>query len=203
MRWFSLLTVALTASAMHAAFATTTSQAPEGAWKTAQLSVARLGISTASAGSIAIFAGGSSKVGDSGEWNSMAIDAHLTVLVCAWAGVQLEPQRLHCFARLMFISDALVFNATDVFDSATGKWSTAELSVARSGASAVSVGTLAIFAGGATYNWGRSNATDVFDSATGKWSTAELSVARSSMAAVSVGRFAIFAGGMDIFGRAF
>jgi hypothetical protein len=40
------------------------------------------------------------------------------------------------------------FNATDLFDSATGQWSTAELSVARTIAAAVSVGTFAIFAGG-------------------------------------------------------
>ena len=39
-------------------------------------------------------------------------------------------------------------NTTDVFDSATGKWSTAELSVARDGIRAVSVGRFAIFAGG-------------------------------------------------------
>ena len=48
----------------------------------------------------------------------------------------------------MFISDTLVFNATDVFDSVTGKWSTAELSVAREAMGAVSVGRFAIFAGG-------------------------------------------------------
>jgi hypothetical protein len=84
MRWFScLLTVAVAVTAMRAAFSTTISQAPEGAWKTAQLSAARLGISTASAGSIAIFAGGISKVGDSGEWNAVAIDDHMTALVCA------------------------------------------------------------------------------------------------------------------------
>ena len=62
--------------------------------------------------------------------------------------VEFEPQRLHCLARLMYISDEINFNATDVFDSATGKWSTAELSVARVGMRAVSVGTFAIFAGG-------------------------------------------------------
>ncbi len=47
MRLFSwLLAVAVTTSAMHAAFATTKSQVPDGAWTTAQLSVARLGSST-------------------------------------------------------------------------------------------------------------------------------------------------------------
>jgi hypothetical protein len=44
-------------------------------------------------------------------------------------------------------------NATDVFDSATGKWSTAELSVARFLMGAVSVGRFALFAGG-TNVWG-------------------------------------------------
>ncbi len=42
----------------------------------------------------------------------------------------------------------IVWNTTDVFDSVTGKWSTAELSVARNGMGAVSVGRFAIFAGG-------------------------------------------------------
>jgi hypothetical protein len=68
-----LLAVAVTTSAMYAAFATAKSQVPEVAWTTAQLSVARLGSSAASAGSIAIFAGGISKVGDSGESNPIAI----------------------------------------------------------------------------------------------------------------------------------
>ena len=65
MRWFSwLLVVAVAATPMRAAFATATSQ---GAWKTAKLSVGRLGIRTASAGSVAIFAGGIDTIGVSGE----------------------------------------------------------------------------------------------------------------------------------------
>ena len=44
-------------------------------------------------------------------------------------------------------------NTTDVFDSATGKWSTAELSVARYMMGAVSVGRFALFAGG-NIQWG-------------------------------------------------
>jgi hypothetical protein len=36
----------------------------------------------------------------------------------------------------------------DLYDSATGRWSTARLSVARWGLAATSVGNLAIFAGG-------------------------------------------------------
>ena len=79
MRWFSwLLAVAVAATAMRAAFSTATSQ---GAWKTAQLSVGRLGITAASAGSVAIFAGGVDIVGDSGEiQNGMPRTCHLFAL---------------------------------------------------------------------------------------------------------------------------
>ena len=39
-------------------------------------------------------------------------------------------------------------NVVDLYDSGTGRWSTAQLSKARSQLSATSVGTMAIFAGG-------------------------------------------------------
>ena len=39
-------------------------------------------------------------------------------------------------------------NATDLYNSALGTWSTAQLSVARYGLAATSVGNVAIFAGG-------------------------------------------------------
>ena len=41
-------------------------------------------------------------------------------------------------------------NAVDVYNSATGAWSTAQLSVARYNLAAASVGNVAIFAGGYT-----------------------------------------------------
>ena len=41
-------------------------------------------------------------------------------------------------------------NVVDLYDSVTGRWSTAQLSQARSSLSATSVGTVAIFAGGFT-----------------------------------------------------
>ena len=40
------------------------------------------------------------------------------------------------------------FNVVDLYDSGTGRWSTAQLSQARSDLSATSVGAVAIFAGG-------------------------------------------------------
>jgi hypothetical protein len=39
-------------------------------------------------------------------------------------------------------------NVVDLYDSGTGRWSTAQLSQARWGLSATSVGTVALFAGG-------------------------------------------------------
>jgi hypothetical protein len=41
-----------------------------------------------------------------------------------------------------------LFNVVDLYDSGTGRWSTAQLSQARCYLSATSVGTVAIFAGG-------------------------------------------------------
>ena len=43
----------------------------------------------------------------------------------------------------------VLFNVVDLYDSGTGRWSTAQLSQARGALSATSVGTVAIFAGGA------------------------------------------------------
>ena len=39
-------------------------------------------------------------------------------------------------------------NVVDLYDSGTGRWSTAQLSQARGALSATSVGTVALFAGG-------------------------------------------------------
>ena len=43
-----------------------------------------------------------------------------------------------------------VYNVVDVYNGATGAWSTAQLSVGRSWLAAESVGNVAIFAGGYT-----------------------------------------------------
>ncbi len=46
-------------------------------------------------------------------------------------------------------------NVVDLYDSGTGRWSTAQLSQARYDLSATSVGTVAIFAGGRSSNIGK------------------------------------------------
>ena len=45
---------------------------------------------------------------------------------------------------------SIASNVVDLYDSGTGRWSTAQLSQARGALSATSVGTVAIFAGGQT-----------------------------------------------------
>jgi hypothetical protein len=49
-------------------------------------------------------------------------------------------------------ADGLVCDVVDLYDSRTGLWSTAQLSLARRELSATSVGTVAIFAGGLNYD---------------------------------------------------
>ncbi len=80
-------------------------------------------------------------------------------------------------------------SVVDLYDRATGLWSTARLSLDRCCLSATSVGTVAIFAGGV------SSVVDLYDSGTRQWSTAQLSQARSYLSATSVGTVAFFAGG--------
>ena len=46
----------------------------------------------------------------------------------------------------------LISDVVDLYDSGTGRWSTARLSQARGELSATSVGTVAIFAGGLNYD---------------------------------------------------
>jgi hypothetical protein len=88
---------------------------------------------------------------------------------------------------------AVFSNVVDLYDSGTGRWSTAQLSLARTQLAATSVGKVAIFAGGADTS-GQSNVVDLYDSGTGRWSTAQLSQQRSLLSATSVGKVAIFAG---------
>jgi len=84
-------------------------------------------------------------------------------------------------------------NAVDLYNSATGTWTTARLSVARAILAAASVGDVVVFAGGIG-PLNQHNTVDLYNSSTGVWTTAQLSVARC-VAASSVGNVAVFAGG--------
>lgn len=88
-----------------------------------------------------------------------------------------------------------LFATVDIYDDASGRWSTASLSVARTNLAATSVGPYALFAGGSTSFTSSTNVIDVYDSGTGTWSTVTLGQARYDLSAVTVGGKAIFAGG--------
>ena len=55
---------------------------------------------------------------------------------------------IDCFLMRATAVDYSISNVVDLYDSGTRRWSTAQLSQARSQLSATSVGTVAIFAGG-------------------------------------------------------
>jgi hypothetical protein len=66
---------------------------------------------------------------------------------CLWA----VPCSFVCAASAFCLIRAVVVDgskAVDLFNSATGAWSTAQLSVGRNTLAATSLGTVAIFAGG-------------------------------------------------------
>jgi hypothetical protein len=78
---------------------------------------------------------------------------------------------------------------------AQAQWSPPQaLSAARLGLAGVTVGNLALFAGGRG-GTGTSGAVDIFDNATGQWTVSTLSVPRGGPAATVVGNLALFAGG--------
>lgn len=93
------------------------------------------------------------------------------------------------------------FNASstvDIYDSSTGRWSTAKFSLNRTYFAATTVGNLAMFAGGLEGPIGRlpsSAVVDIYNASSGRWNTATLSQARYGIAATSVGNLAMFAGG--------
>jgi autotransporter-associated beta strand protein len=82
----------------------------------------------------------------------------------------------------------------DIYDTATGLWSTASLSQARDDLSATTAGGKVFFAGGRTQGV-YSNVVDIYDTATGLWSTASLSQARNGLSATSAGNKVLFGGG--------
>ncbi len=121
-----------------------------GLWSTAQLSQARSYVSATSVGAVAIFAGG------------LHSKLLMIVFVCCLREFRLRLQDVlwkhlclclgmpcgsDCFL-MRAIADVYMSKVVDLYDSGTGRWSTAQLSQARCELSATSIGAVAIFAGG-------------------------------------------------------
>jgi hypothetical protein len=177
-----------------------------GTWSTARLSGARADLGAASVGNLAIFAGGREQTADFQDNMVDVVDIYNSA-TGTWSTARLSASRM--WLSGVSAGNAVVFAggvgaggflaadvgiAADLYNSATGTWSTAELSAARFIVAATSLGHLAIFAGG-EHPYTPSNAVDIYNSATGTWSTAQLSVGRKYLAAASAGNLAIIAGG--------
>jgi hypothetical protein len=187
-------------------------------WSSQSLSAPRTDLAAATVGDLAFFAGGL-------DWqtSSAAVDIYDSA-ADSWTQASLVVPRSHLAATavgpyLLFAGGAVDQNTdsavVDVYDSSKGPpddataWSQASLSQARYAPAATTVGSQAIFAGGATGGLGNPNAVatavvDIYDASVGPpsdpaaWSIGtSLSHARGLIAATTAGSQAIFAGGFD------
>lgn len=155
----------------------------------------------ASAGDVALFAGGKVSIGASFVATDR-VDLY-DVSSQTWSQATLSVPRMTIAATS--VGDLAIFaggaltggnasDAVDIYDASTGTWSTAQLSHPRTGVSAATVGSFAIFAGGAETEFGSapSDVIDIFDAATGAWSTAVLPAPLPWVQGVSAGDRAVF-----------
>lgn len=95
-------------------------------------------------------------------------------------------------------NNSLVTDAVDIYNAATGEWSTAKLSQARTVVSHIlAAGHVLFFGGraGSSYQSPQSNAIDDFNSLTNQWTATTLPHPRNGVTPIAVGGLVIFAGG--------
>ncbi|MBF0443815.1 MAG: hypothetical protein HQK54_18045 [Oligoflexales bacterium] len=95
--------------------------------------------------------------------------------------------------KTLSVSSSNFSNVVDIYDASTNTWSQATISQGRHSAAAATVGTKAIFAGGAIGSTS-SNVVDIYDLATNSWSKTTMPKARTYTAVTVVGPKALFAG---------
>lgn len=181
-------------------------------WSEAALSVPRNQTGATAVGSLALFAGGiDGAVSDvvdvfdaqSGTWS---VAKPLSIKRFGIAATTVGTKAFFAGGSVIGVGGQ---TRVDIYDASLGApsdhaaWSTAELSLGRGGAAAVTVGDLAIFAGGAGFQGQQYDRVDIYDNTTGSWSEATLSVARhlGANAGAVVGTRAYFGGGhFSLFG---
>ncbi len=173
-----------------------------GNWSVQQLSVARDSIASATAGGVAVFAGGRDSAfnptnvvdvyhNDTGLWTTSS----LPVAAIFTDGIGIGDKIL--FGGTFLSNDTTASDLVEIYDTVSDHWSIAHLSVARRDLSVTKLASLVLFGGGSypPYAFPRpSNVVDVYDSLSGKWGTAELSTASGPVVATSVGNQAFLAG---------
>jgi autotransporter-associated beta strand protein len=172
-------------------------------WTTANLSQGRELLAAASAGGEALFGGGQVPYANSGVvdlyntatglWSTSSLSQARCELAAASAGTKV----LFAGGTATPPPGVMASNsAVDIYDTSTGTWTVASLSVPRYDLAAASAGNLAFFAGG--WESGPNipvGTVDIYDASTGTWATASLSQARDELAATALGNQVFFAGG--------
>jgi len=180
--------------------------ASTGMWSMGNLSVARTFVVGSTVGNLALFSGGAIAIGvgtavidvfdaATSTWSTAA----LTAPTVGHAATTVGTKVLFAGGSHNGVPSAHV----DIYDASVGlpsdplAWSTATLSSPRLNLVGVTIGDLAIFAGGHDFNTALAD-VDIYDDSTGLWSTATLSLARGfgPQSAVAVGTRAYFAGGL-------
>jgi hypothetical protein len=182
-------------------------------WSSARLAEPRTDAAATTVGSKALFAGGLTTGSVATDVRGSDVVDIYDAVAARWSTARLSQARSGLVAasvgtRALFASGAVdsggpnarPSDVVDIYDAATGQWSTARLSQPRLSPAAAVVGTRVLFAGGLVGWWGgpdarASDVVDIYDSATGQWSTAHLSQARTGLVSAVVGGQVLFAGG--------
>ncbi len=175
-------------------------------WSVTNLSQARLTGASAAVGSKVLFAGGRqvlsySKRVDIFDVNtgvrttaSLSQARHNMAVAVIGSKVIFAGGETGSIVNGKYVSS----NKVDIYDDATGTWSTALLSVKREQIAVAIVGSKVLFAGGLN-NSGTggqySNRVDIYDAVANTWSIANMSEGKYGIAAAVSGNKAYFAGG--------
>jgi len=171
-------------------------------WSTAELSQARIGMTTAAAGNKILFAGGEMLPGVT---KSNRVDIY-DFLTNTWSTAGLSFARSGMKAAVLgnkiFFADgeipgSVIPTRVDIYDASTNTWSTTELSEPRGGIAIGTLGNKVFFAGGYSKS-GLSSRIDVYDNSNNSWTTATLSEARSFITATTAENKIFFAGGYNV-----
>lgn len=197
-----------------------------GQWSTSHLTKARSQITVTTVGNDAVFAGGATVgritpggvafQGDdtvdiynavTGIWSSAALSQGRFDIATATVG------NLAIFAggnagSATLVNGGVSTAAIDTYNSETGQWSVATLSLPRETIAAAAVAGKGIFAGGFAYNIGDDAAAtqtaDIYGAQTGQWSAVSLPEPLGGAAVGTVGPKTVFAGStaVDIYDAA-
>ena len=159
-----------------------------------QLSQARYGLVSATAGNKILFAGG---------WFNNKPSTRVDIfdmVTQTWSTAELSEGRVGSTTAVVgnkiFIAGGQKSSRVDIYDASTNSWSIMELSIARTSVASTTIGNKVFFAGGTTgYDTSKSSRVDIYDASTNLWSIAELSEGRLAIAAASIGNKLFFAGG--------